>query len=165
MEVVSDTSPLNYLVVIGEVSLLPILFGTVLIPRAVQQELMDPDAPETVRQWIGSAPDWLEVRDVEGQATIAPLQLGESEAIALALSANADLILIDERMARAVARERGLTMLGTLGVLARAADEGLVSLPEAVEKLRQTSYRISEDLVEAALERDAQRRQAAHGQG
>jgi hypothetical protein len=62
MIVVADTSPINYLLLIKEIDILPKMYGTVVIPRAVQEELLRPVAPEIVRAWIGGAPAWLEIR-------------------------------------------------------------------------------------------------------
>ena len=62
MIVVADTSPVNYLVLIDEIDLLPIIFGKVLIPEAVMEELQHPRTPPKVRQWIVNLASWIEVR-------------------------------------------------------------------------------------------------------
>jgi len=62
MIVVADTGPLNYLILLGHIEVLHILYGEVVIPPAVQDELLDPSAPEPVRSWISSPPPWLEIR-------------------------------------------------------------------------------------------------------
>jgi len=62
MIVVADTGPLNYLILLGHIEVLHILYGEVVIPPAVQDELLDPSAPEPVRSWISSPPHWLEIR-------------------------------------------------------------------------------------------------------
>jgi len=62
MIIVSDTTPLHYLILIGEQDLLPSLFGRVIIPQAVVMELQRSETPETVRKWMSSPPAWLEVR-------------------------------------------------------------------------------------------------------
>jgi predicted nucleic acid-binding protein len=64
MIVVADTSPINYLLLIKEIDILPKMYGTVVIPPAVQEELLRPVATEIVRAWIGEAPAWLEIRSV-----------------------------------------------------------------------------------------------------
>lgn len=89
MIVVADTSPLNYLILIDEVELLPVLFGKVLVPQAVFQELAHPKAPLKVREWIVRLPAWLEVHTVVSNAgpALMKLDLGEREAIQLALEA------------------------------------------------------------------------------
>jgi len=61
MIVVSDTSPLNYLVLVGAIDVLPKLFGEVYVPLAVIQELQHPRTPVPVKQWAQSPPDWLRI--------------------------------------------------------------------------------------------------------
>ncbi len=87
MVVIADTSPLNYLVQIGEVDLLPQLYGTIVIPTEVLLELSNSDAPAIVYEWISQRPAWLEIRPVEGLAARSPLielDAGERAAIHLA---------------------------------------------------------------------------------
>src|SRR2546429_91394 len=96
MIVVSDTSPLNYLVLIGEVEVLWRLYGAVVIPEAVYEELTRPKTPDAVRQWMLQKPDWVEVRAAPALATTFGLDPGEEEAIALAVMLQADLLLADD---------------------------------------------------------------------
>ena len=60
--VVADTSPLNYLVLIGQIEVLPALFGRVVVPSEVLNELTYNSTPIRVREWIDSRPDWLDIR-------------------------------------------------------------------------------------------------------
>src|SRR5438105_15813680 len=97
MIVVADTTPLRYLVVIEREHVLPALYGRVLIPPAVADELNHENAPEVVRAWLAARPNWLEIR--QPTRTLPPesdLDRGEQEAIALAEELAADLLLIDE---------------------------------------------------------------------
>ena len=131
MTAVTDTSPVCYLILIGEVELLRELFGSVLMPRAVVAELLHVDAPESVRAWAAKLPSWIFVHDnptgpAEG---LDKLQAGELNAILLAQAAQAEMVLLDEKSARRVAAARGLRVTGTLGVLGEAATRGLVDLP------------------------------------
>jgi predicted nucleic acid-binding protein len=59
--VVADTGPINYLVLIGRSEILPALFERGLIPSAVRDELLRPEAPEAVRNWMNAPPAWLEL--------------------------------------------------------------------------------------------------------
>jgi predicted nucleic acid-binding protein len=59
--VIADTGPINYLILIGHIDLLPALFRTVVVPTAVQTELASRKAPSPVRHWIANLPGWLEV--------------------------------------------------------------------------------------------------------
>lgn len=81
------------------------------------------------------------------------LDAGEREVISLGLDVKADLVLLDEARGRRAAVEQGLAVAGTLGVLQRAARRGLVDLPDAIERLRRTSFRVSPRLLESLKER------------
>lgn len=95
MIIVSNTSPLNYLILIGQINLLPALFQQIIIPQAVYGELSDAAAPTPVQAWMATPPDWLTVQPVRqpADAIVNLLDPGEREAILLAQQLNADLIL------------------------------------------------------------------------
>jgi predicted nucleic acid-binding protein len=59
--IVADTGPLNYLLLIGHIEILPILFDKVIVPPAVSRELLDPNTPLPVRSWISDPPAWVEI--------------------------------------------------------------------------------------------------------
>lgn len=82
--VISDTSPINYLIQIGHADLLPGLFERVALPRAVQAELSTAGASLLVRSWIAAPPAWLEIHDTTGLPQVSGLDDGETAAIALA---------------------------------------------------------------------------------
>jgi predicted nucleic acid-binding protein len=153
--VIADTTPLNYLVLIGQVEVLPELYGRVLIPTAVWQEFQRPQTPEVVRAWIARIPGWLEVRQVERgwEPLLGSLGDGELDAIALAEELHADWIILDDHAARRLASRRNLAVIGTLGVLAEAAERGLVDFPEAIARLKQTSFFVSPEVVAPLLKR------------
>jgi len=153
MIVVADTTPLRYLVVIEREHLLPALYGRVLIPPAVADELNNENAPEVVRAWLAARPSWLEIQQPAGALpTEVDLDLGEQEAIALAEELAADLLLIDEWDARLEAERRHLRVVGTLRVLADGAGRGLIDLEESFERLRNTNFRVNPELLESLLE-------------
>ncbi len=149
--VIADTGPINYLNQIGQVDLLPRMFARVALPSAVHEELADALAPLIVRRWIASPPDWLEIQDARGLLTVLGLDEGETAAIALAEFLDAELLLIDERLGFRVAKRRGLRVTGTLGLLDRAADLGLVDFTEAIRNLELTSFRRPVDLIQTLL--------------
>lgn len=153
MIVVADTSPLNYLVLIEHIDVLPKLYGSVVIPAAVKEELLVPLAPPPVRHWIERAPNWLEVRD---PSTItlsfdSKLDAGEREAITLAHIHRGSLLLIDEALGRQEARHFGLEIIGTLGILRYAHLRGLLDLNEAVKRLQTTTFQASPALINSVL--------------
>ena len=152
MTVVADTSPLNYLVQIDRAPILPHLFGRVLMPEAVLTELQHPTAPSAVRTFANALPDWISVRKsrVAPNPALAGLHPGEREAIQLALEEHADLLLIDERAGARLATQHGLRAIGTLGILVRAAQAGLVTIDTALDRLRSTDFRCTPELFEHA---------------
>ena len=106
MIVVCDTSPVNYLVLINEIDLLPQLFTIVVLPAAVLTELQHPRTPPRVASWARELPPWVRVISSEGPVGDVGLGRGEAEAIAVATQIAADTVLIDERKATVVARTR-----------------------------------------------------------
>jgi predicted nucleic acid-binding protein len=159
MIVVADTSPLCYLILIGEIDVLPKLYRQVLVPSAVIAELLDEDAPAAVGNWAANLPSWISAREnpVGVTAGMEKLQAGEQAAILLAESITADMILLDEKSARRVAADRGLRITGTLGILGEAASRGLVDLAAAIDQLTKTSFRYSPALLKATLDRFGKR--------
>ena len=160
MIVVADTSPLNYLIQLDSTDELHSLYGRVLVPPAVMQELGDPGAPEAIRHWLLAAPSWIEVREAKEQLDVAltSLDLGEREAIQLARELHADLLLIDERKGRAEAQRLGLITRGTLGILATAGELSLIDAENLFERLlTETTFRCTPQLRAnflAAIRRD-----------
>lgn len=143
MVVVADTSPINYLLLIGHVEVLGTLYGRVLVPSTVLDELRHPMAPAIVRAWAERTPTWVEVHDSKGSSPIPSLDRGESDAIVLATTVRADAILIDEVAGRREARRRGLRVAGTLAVLDEADGARLLNFEDAVKALGNTSFRVS----------------------
>ncbi len=155
MTVVADTSTLCYLILIGYPDLLRQIYGQIHVPQAVQQELLHADAPAPVRDWATRWPNWIQVHPVAASddAALARLHPGEREAILLATSLAAEVVLLDEKAARAVAALRGWRVAGLLGVLAEGSFRGLVDLPAAIDRLRQTNFRASPKLLREVLRR------------
>jgi len=158
--IVSDTAPLNYLVLIEQQDLLPTLFGSVVIPQKVFEELQRSATPLAVRQWIAQQPIWLDIRTVQRPLNLITDKLGdgEREAILLAEELKADVLLIDDKDGRDEAMRRHIPITGTLGVLRAAALKGLIDLPEVIQRLRQTTFREPTQIVTAMLEEDAERK-------
>jgi len=151
---VSDTSPLNYLILLGEGDLLARLFDEVWIPPAVAAELTRPNTPQEVSAWLAARPAWLrlaEAPDTGVLPAIPRLHQGEREAIALGMDLRSDFLLLDERPARSVARDLGLPVMGTLALLQLAAQRGLVNLPSALARLMKTNFRASPELLRRLL--------------
>lgn len=152
--IVADTSPLVYLILIGNIEILPHLFQSVFVPDSVHTELCHALAPAPVRTWAAALPSWTrmtEVPDLPDDATLRPLGAGERATIVLALSIHADLVLMDERKGKQVAIRKGLDVAGTLGILQRAARHGLVDLAEAFDRLKRTNFRYRQEIMDKLL--------------
>src|SRR5947209_7238373 len=104
MIVVSDTSPINYLLEIGHIDVLPRLFGAIVIPTTVFAELKAEGAPPRNLNWLQTLPPGFEVRSASHVDTSLDLDAGEREAICLATEIKADAVLIDDRKGRLLAR-------------------------------------------------------------
>lgn len=155
---VSNASPLISLSAIGKLDLLPPLYGSVTIPEAVFREVVGvgsnrPGASE-VRNALAS---WCAVQPVGNTALVAQLQreisVGEAEAIALAVELQADVLLLDERRARAIASRHSVSVTGAVGVLLIAKGRGLVpAVKPLLDTLRTTTgFRLSSQLYREAL--------------
>jgi predicted nucleic acid-binding protein len=160
MIVISDTSPINYLVLIGKQDILPMLFGQVIIPKAVLRELQTSATPPQVRRWVANRPVWLEMRPPTAppETGLSHLDEGEREAIQLAEELKADLLIIDERAGREEALKRSLPVIGTLGLLERAAAAGMLDFALVLAELKAHKFFVAPALERDFLERDAQRK-------
>ena len=149
--IVADTGPLIGLVIAGRLGILSTLFARVRIPRGVLEELeLEASRPGSRALSKAREAGWLATEDVPDTADVAKLSehldRGEAEAIVLAQSKEARL-LIDERKGRAVARSRGVTVVGTGGVLLMAKRRHVIDRIEPVlDDLASHGYRLSEEL-------------------
>jgi predicted nucleic acid-binding protein len=153
MIVVADTSPVNYLILIQEIDVLPKIYGRVVIPQTVREELVRASAPQLVRSWMEDQPAWLEVRSPVSapDLSLAKLDAGERDAIMLSTELNADELIIDEREGRREAERRGIPVIGTLGVLREAAILKLLDIRVAVERLQATSFFVAPEVLTTLL--------------
>ncbi|MGK7903110.1 MAG: DUF3368 domain-containing protein [Hormoscilla sp.] len=153
MIIISDTSPICYLLLIGEIELLPQLYGQVLIPTTVQQELADRRSPDVVREWINNPPNWLIIENVNDSddPELEVLDAGEKAAIMLAEDRGASLVIIDDGVGRRIARARGLRVTGIIGVLNNGAQQNMINFPDAICRLQQTTFFVPEKLIQSLL--------------
>jgi len=157
--VVSDTSPLHYLILCGAENILPRLFQQVVIPPMVFHELQQANTPSLVCEWAARLPAWVAIQSPKNLNLTLNVDAGELEAICLAQEIQAAAILMDDRAGRTAAVQCGLAVVGTIGLLEQAAARGLIELPPALARIRQTNVRLDPKLIQAALTRDLARRQ------
>lgn len=157
MIIVCDTSPINNLAAINHLHLLQQLYGTVLIPEAVYRELTDPNFPVAgaieVQTFI-----WIQTRPVQDRTLVEALSneldIGEAEAIALALETKAEQVLIDERRGRMVAARLNLGYTGILGILVEAKSQKLIFAvkPLLDALINQAGFWVAEPLYKRVLQ-------------
>jgi predicted nucleic acid-binding protein len=151
--VVADTSPINYMVQIGAIRVLPSLYRRVVVPAAVWEELLAARTPTIVKSWLAASNDWLEVRSSSYAAPLsASLDGGEAQAIQLALDIKADLVLMDDRRGVVEARRLKLTTTGTVGVLVAAERAGLLNAEDHLKRLlAETNFKCSPAVAQDAF--------------
>ena len=149
MLVITNTSPLIALERIGQLSLLPKLYGKVVRPRAVLIEIDEGKGQYGISNDLCNA-DWLEtVTDPPEMNLRRELGAGETAVIALAVRENADLVILDDLAARNVAIELGLAVSGTLGILLAAHERGfLKDVALTVDALTMVGFRVSQKIIE-----------------
>jgi uncharacterized protein len=155
MIVVSNTSPISNLAAIGQLDLLQQLYGTIIIPPAVYQELINSGDTDPATLAVQNL-DWIQTQPVSDQVLLETLQssldLGEAEAITLAVEINAERLIIDERRGRNEAVRLGLQVTGLLGIVLAAKQQGLIPLVQPIlADLRENSFWIRDALYAEVL--------------
>lgn len=159
MIIISDTTPIISLIKAGHLELLYHLFAEVMIPEAVYRELTANETFETEAEIVKNCSfikveKVTEVKSVNILRKVTGLDAGESEAIILAEETNAELLLMDEHKGRRVAKQMGITITGTIGILLQSHDEGLLSgndIETCLSKMQNCGIRIGNALRLAVL--------------
>jgi hypothetical protein len=155
MIVISDTTAVSSLYRIGKLELLQILFHEIILPPAVFEELLELEKFGYDISTIKNA-DWIQVKHATNQALIfdlaETLDLGESEAIALAQEMQADLLLIDEKRGRLKANELGIATTGLVGVITQLKKAGYIeAVKPLLDELRNTGFWIHDHFYQKIL--------------
>lgn len=141
--IVSDTSCLILFYKIGEFELLHKVFGQIIITETIFKEFNRP------------IPDWIHVLNPSTNLHIGLksfLDAGEASAISLASEFKDSILIIDELKGRKIAKELGLKITGSIGVLLTAKNKGIISLIKPLlEKIRETNFRLSDELIKTTL--------------
>ncbi len=163
MRAVANAGPLIHLSWLDRLDLPRALFDEVLVPTAVRDEVLraGPEVSGVDALRDAFAAGWFVVQPVGDPAAVqgltAQLDRGESEAIVLMREVQADVLLLDERRARARATREGLPIIGTIGILRLARDRGLVpAVAPLLEELRRIGFRIGAEWVEQIRREEAE---------
>lgn len=157
MIVVSDTSPIINLAAIGQFDLLRQMFGILMLPQGVYVEIVVAGSGQPGANEVQTA-GWIQQQTVINTALVQQLRRdldkGESEAIALAIEAHADRLLMDERRGRIIAQQYGLPVIGLLGILVLAKHQMYIPLVKPLLDDLQTKagFRIKPSLYQQVLQ-------------
>ncbi|MBC7233692.1 MAG: DUF3368 domain-containing protein [Chloroflexi bacterium] len=157
MTVVSNASPLINLARIGQLDLIHILYGELVVPEAVWHEVVIVGAEQPGAIEVKSA-TWIKMQTVANRQLVQALQqelgAGEAEAIALALETRAELLLMDEHFGREVAHHLGLRCIGLIGMLIEAKHKGFIQEVKLyLDALRDIAgFRVSRELYVRVLQ-------------
>jgi len=154
--VVADTTPLNYLVLLGQIERLPAFYDRIMIVPAVLQELSHSGTPGRVRSWASKLPIWCQVQPPTSapDSILNQLDAGERDSIQLALDAGFDTLLMDEIRGRQEAVRRSLRVTGILSILEAASQLGLLDFPATLARLENLGFRLSSRLRDTFLKRN-----------
>lgn len=154
---VVDTSPLISLDACNQLDLLRNFYANIMVPKEVERELSVGGATGLPKGLTRAHRRWIKVRTLRhppSQALVATLDYGEAEVIALALEIRCPLVLLDETSARAVARAAGLQVTGTIGVLLRAKNEGILpAIKPSTDLMLSRGVRLRKSLIDSVLRR------------
>ena len=152
-KIISNTTPILSLLKINKLALLKELYGKVSIPNAVFREIESGKQKEYYQDL--SLLPWIEIGEVkepESRISFMGLDEGEAEVLILAGEQKADLVLMDEIMGRRIARQIGFNLTGTIGVLLKAKEKGLISsVTKLLTELKEKGSWISPKLVSKAI--------------
>ena len=152
--VVVNATPVIALALINQLDLLRRVYGEALIPPAVRAEVLagGPGSPGFVEL---QRAEWIRVTDLQDPRRadlLSDLDRGEAEVIALAQELNATLVIVDERLARRHVRRLGLKLTGTLGVLLKAKERGLIPVVKPlIDRLQRGGFRLDYFVIAEVL--------------
>ena len=152
-KIISNTTPILSLLKIGKLNLLKELYGKVIVPTAVYEEVEK--GREKLYYQDLTQIDWLEIHEIgnpDSRAYFLDLDEGEAEVLILAKEQNADLVIMDEIMGRRYAKQLNFNLTGTIGILLKSKEKGLiVSIKNLLTELTKKGTWLSPKLISKAL--------------
>jgi uncharacterized protein len=153
-EVITDTSPIQYLYQIAQLELLPTLYGQIRMPQAVADELAQ-GLVQGISLPDPTPPSWITLCPVPSSILIPDLPnlgAGEREALSLAIAIPASLVILDDALARSYAQQLNVSIAGTLGVLLKGKQSGYIqSIAPLLDKLDALNFHLSASTCAAVL--------------
>ena len=153
LKVISNTTPLLSLLKIDKLNLLKELYGKIIIPEAVFREIENGKEKPYYKDLTKI--DWIEIQKIKNKSSRAyftDLDEGEAEVLILANEQNADLIIMDEIIGRRYVKHLGINLTGTIGVLLKAKNRGLIgSVKNLLTELTEKGTWLNPDLISKIL--------------
>lgn len=152
---VVNTSPIIYLSAINQINLLKNLFSEIFIPEAVKREVMSGGKDSFGVKEIKTQ-KWIKTKKIRNKLAkeylLTEIDDGEAEVIILAEELKTSFIIMDDKLARKIAKLRGFNVMGTLRLLIAAKENGLVNeVKPLIEKLQAVGFWINDDVYKAIL--------------
>ena len=148
-KIICNTTPILSLIKINKLDLLEKLYGKIIIPYAVFEEVEEGKEKQYYQDL--SKLSWIEIENVKNQLAdfrFDKIDDGEAEVLILAKEKNADLVIMDELMGRRFARQIGLKLTGTMGILLKAKEKGFInSVSELLNELQNKGTWLNPKLV------------------
>jgi predicted nucleic acid-binding protein len=152
-KIISNTTPILSLLKIDKLDLLKELYGIVIVPFAVYQEIEE-GKEKPYYQDLTSL-DWIEIRNIknpDSREYLIDLDDGEAEVLVLAKEINADLVILDEIMGRRYAKQFKINLTGTIGILLKAKENGLIiSIKKLISELVEKGTWLNPKLISKAI--------------
>ena len=160
MIVISNTTPILSLFKIGKLEILKNLFGEIIVPEAVYNEIAVADSSKQGADVLDKV-EYIKVKKIQNLLAAdmlrSQLDYGESETIVLAKELNADILLLDEKKARKVGQANSMKIIGTIGVLQAAKDRGLISdMKTQLDKLIENGIWLDKKLYQTVLQNNGE---------
>ncbi len=153
-KVISNTTPILSLLKIGKLHILKDLYGEIMIPFAVYEEI-EKGKEKPYYQDLRQV-EWIKIKLIQNTASkrhLLDLDKGEAEVIILSEEENADLVIIDELLGRRYAKQRSLNLTGTIGLLLKAKSKGIIpSVKELLFELSKKGSWFHPKLISKTLE-------------
>ena len=153
LKVILDTTPILTLLKVSKFSLLKEIYRKIIIPEGVYQEI---EIGKNKEYYINLAElEWVKIEKIKNKQAIkylVDLDKGEAEVIILAEEINSDIVVIDEKIGREYAKQNNLNLTGTLGILIKAKNKGLIkAIKLLIDEMQNKGVWLNDKLIKSVL--------------